>query len=368
MRILHVSGAKSWGGNEQQLLLLIKGMEERGFPQFLLCFKDTILEQLATSTTATVYAVEKASNYSFSYMKKFQEIVAANEIDIIHLHTSDALTRFVAADSIRQFKAKTIFSKKGMGSSSSFLSKIKYNYKNIDKILCVSKYVEDNFKEALSKKNYPKLAVVYDGVEGKEEKFTTPFLLKEKYKTGDKLLLGNIANHSKAKDLKTLIKTIHILVNELKMEDIHLIQIGAFSKYTNELQELVKENKLESYVSLTGFIENASAFLDQFDIFVMSSLREGGPSSVLEAFYHKVPVVSTRVGIVDETIKDGTNGFVAEVGNARQLAEKIVVLKNSEELRKQFAERSYSLFMDQFTVDHFVENTLFHYQELMKSL
>lgn len=367
MTVLHVSGAQVWGGNEQQLLYLINDLNRLGVTQKIFCFSETPLHKALESLTIEVFDSAPLNPYSRQYRSFLSELVKKNSIDIIHLHTSDSVTGYVVTDIIKHLKTPTLFARKGIRNKTSFLSRQKYNYKNIHGILCISEYVKKHFGEILSEKNKKKLVTVYNGVKVEDFPVKAKFQLREKLNLSmDSFIIGNIANHTNAKDLPTLINVVDHLVNNLKITDFHLVQIGDFSKNTDHLKKLVREKELDKYITFVGFVEKASSFLDQFNVFLMTSEREGGPSSVVEALYHKTPVISTKVGVVDEVIEDGVNGFTAEIRDHVQLAEKIARFKSSPELAEKFSLRSYEIFKKKFTADHLGKNTLAVYEKLVR--
>lgn len=366
MNVLHVSGARSWGGNEQQLMYLINELPKYGVVQKFFCYKNTPLSQKLQDKPVEILATDYMKPYSSSYRKELSKIVRDHKIDIIHLHTSDAVTGYVLTDIIYSLKTPTIYARKSIRRKNSYLSQLKYNYKNIHKFTCISDYVRVHFSTLLSKKNQEKLVIIRNGVNLNENKISAPYELRQKLNIPDsQLLVGNIANHTKAKDLSTLVRAIAYLVNDLGMKEFHLVQIGEFTKRTDEYKQLVKELGVENYITFMGFTEKASRFLQQFDVFVMSSEREGGPSSVVEAFYYKTPVISTKVGIVDEVIDSGENGFSAEVGDYKALGESILKLNNDPVLRKSFSESSHELFLKNFTAERLGQDTYEVYKSLL---
>ncbi|MCP9201087.1 glycosyltransferase family 4 protein [Gramella sp. GC03-9] len=368
MNILHISGARSWGGSEQQLLYLMNELPKYNVSQKLLCYKDTPLHMGCSQISENVIAIPYLKPTSSEYRQKLKSVIDENQIDIIHIHTNDALTGYILTDLFYNLKTRTILSRKSVRSSHSILSRLKYNYRNIDGIICVSKYVEKHFSRILTEKNRGKTIVVHDSVKENEEKPTKSFNIREKYNLSeDCFLIGNIANHTKAKDHPLLIKTLKELVKVRKLENIKLIQIGQFTALTEELKSLVQKNGLEDYIIYTDFVKDASELMDQFDVFLMTSKREGGPSSVIEAFSKKVPVVSTRVGVVEEAIEDGVNGFSSPVNDFHQLAQKLIALKENNSLREQFKQKSYDRFISDFTADKLGKETFMAYESLIKS-
>lgn len=353
MKILHISGARSWGGNEQQMIDFIPELQKLGVDNSVLGVAGSPLQQQCIEKGIVFIGAKKEKLNKFANYGYLKQLVKELRPDVLHLHTSDSLTVFTIADLLYRLKVKAVFSKKGMGSSSSLLSKFKYNYKNVAYSICVSQKVQQDFSKILSSKNKGKAVVVHDCVAPAvlDAKITVDDLRQKLAIPQEKLIVGNIANHTAAKDLATLINTADHLVNTMGVKDVVFVQIGAFSKLTPLLKETVKEKQLEDTVIFTDKIANASQYGPQFDIFLMTSEREGGPTSVLEAMYLEVPVVSTNVGVINEVIKDGINGFVAPVKDHKALAEKTNTLLRDKALQQVFTAKSKAIITEGFTVE-----------------
>ena len=178
-------------------------------------------------------------------------------------------------------------------------------------------------------------------------------------------IVGNIAIHTNAKDLPTFINVVDEVVNTLKRKDIKFVQIGEFSKNTPQLKQLVKEKDLEDYVFFTDKIEQAFSIVNQLDLFLMTSEREGGPTSVLESMLLGTPVVSTSVGVVPEVIKDGENGLVATVKDFKKLAKKLISLIDDSNLQSVFSEKSKIIITNHFTAKVIARKTIAEYKRLI---
>lgn len=366
MKILHVSGAIGWGGNEQQIVDLIPELNNLKVQNVVFGVRNSLLQKACEKRNisfveAKKNKLNKLQNYSY-----LKTLVKQINPDLIHLHTSDSLTVFTISDLLFRLKTKTVFSKKGMGASGSFLSKLKYNYSGIKSIFCVSKNVEKNFSEVLYKKNKFKTTIIHDCVSlailnSKEEiNLRDKFSINENY-----FIVGNIANHTRAKDLYTFINVVDDLVNKLGRKDIVFFQIGEFSRYTPHLQETVKEKNLEDYIIFTDKIENAFSLNSQFDLFLLTSQREGGPTSVLEAMLIGVPIVSTNVGVISDIIEDGINGFISPVSDHEDLCKKIQILLQDKNLQKKFIEKSKSRIKEEFVASKIANQTFLEYEKIL---
>nr|WP_317630835.1 glycosyltransferase [uncultured Flavobacterium sp.] len=338
MKVLHISGARGWGGNEQQLILNINELNILGTQNFIFGINNSDLHKAASENEINFISSKAKKLSKLSNISQLKNILKEKDIDVIHLHTSDSLTLFYLFSLFNKVTQKVIFSKKGIGSSSSFLSKLKYNSSKINHIICVSEAVKTDFSKILSPKNKSKLAVVYDCISTKDidvdANFISEFTNKYDIKPTD-FIIGSIANHTKAKDIPTLISAINILVTKYNVSNFKLVQVGEFSKLTPEFQAQIAALNLSNHIILTNKISNAKMLNIIFDVFVVSSSREGGPSSALESMLMQTLIVTTNVGIMPEIIKNNVNGFICEAGDPNQLAKSLFDAYTSEKINLQ---------------------------------
>lgn len=105
----------------------------------------------------------------------------------------------------------------------------------------------------------------------------------------------------------------------------------------SKLQNLVKEKGLEDRVLMPGSIDEVAQFVERSKIFVLTSNTEGMPNALIEAMVLGVPSISTDCpcGGPRELITDGENGFLIPVNGRAELAEKLKLLIDDEELYKK---------------------------------
>jgi glycosyltransferase involved in cell wall biosynthesis len=102
------------------------------------------------------------------------------------------------------------------------------------------------------------------------------------------------------------------------------------------------------------------------DVFVMPSLFEGGPTSVLEAMAMQKPVVATSVGMVPEVIEDGRTGLVVPPGDAATLATGVIRLLSQAEGRQEMALAARAHAVQDFSIDRMVERYLAAFAEVAR--
>ncbi len=105
------------------------------------------------------------------------------------------------------------------------------------------------------------------------------------------------------------------------------------------LESLAAQLQLDSHIIFAGMVPNSKVpeYLAASDVFVLPSLSEGFPISVLEAMAASLPVVTTKVRGLPEIIKDGENGFLVEPENPSEIAAKVLLLLEDDELRSRIS-------------------------------
>lgn len=166
----------------------------------------------------------------------------------------------------------------------------------------------------------------------------------------NKKIIGTIANFYPAKGLNNFIEA----AKQTELADTVFCVIGDGSGRA-KLEESIKNLGLNKKVFLIGRVDQAARYLPAFDVFVLPSLKEGFPWSVLEAMAAKLPVIATRVGAVSEVIEDGRNGLVVEPGRPELIAEKIKDLFANELKMKEMGIQANQTVILKFSPEKMVE-------------
>ena len=156
-----------------------------------------------------------------------------------------------------------------------------------------------------------------------------------------KLLINNfvivtIANLYPTKGLTILIEAVKKIKDMINIDNLKFVIIGEGAE-RNKLEALVQNYNLANTIFLPGAVVNAAEYLPAFDLFVLPSLKEGLPYTIMEAMAAGVPIIATNVGGVSSLI-DETTGKSIDPGDSEQLASTILwALKNPGETKKRAA-------------------------------
>lgn len=109
------------------------------------------------------------------------------------------------------------------------------------------------------------------------------------------------------------------------------------------------ENKMIDYY---GEQRDVRPLISKCSVFVLPSYHEGTPKTVLEAMAMGRPVVTTNAPGCKETVIDGVNGFLIEVKNKYELADKIEYLINHPDKAREMGMAGYQRAKEKYDVRH----------------
>jgi len=129
--------------------------------------------------------------------------------------------------------------------------------------------------------------------------------------------------------------------------------------------QTVKEWIEAGMVEYLGTTEDVRHFIQQADCVVLPSYREGTPRSLLEAASLCKPIVATRVPGCKHVVQDGFNGFLCNMKDPYDLAEKMRQMAglNDEQLKEMGKNGRIKMereFSDQIVIDKYL-NAITHY-------
>lgn len=122
-----------------------------------------------------------------------------------------------------------------------------------------------------------------------------------------------------------------------------------------KIQEAITAKGLRSHVEFVDFQKNVSKWLQRAKIFVLPSLwGEGCPTSILEAFGHKLPVLAHNIDGISELVEDGIDGFLFPVGS-RSFPEKITELLGDAKQLEQLGKKGREKVSKRFSLDSCID-------------
>lgn len=155
---------------------------------------------------------------------------------------------------------------------------------------------------------------------------------------------------------------IDLLVAILNLKELGILnkysvkfKIGGTGPEEENLKYFVKENQLTDYVDFLGWVsgDTKKQLLKESQIFVLPSYNEGLPIAILEAISYGVPIVSTKVGSINEAVYENYNGYLILPGNVTELVRGLEELIVDKDKRSLYGKQSRALAVDKFNANEY---------------
>lgn len=157
---------------------------------------------------------------------------------------------------------------------------------------------------------------------------------------------------SDRKGINYLVDAVALLPENFR-DELEVIIVGE-GPNKEALQQQAKNLGIEKIVHFMGYASNPFQYMVSFDLFVLPSLSEGLPVSLVESMYLGVPVLATDVQGNREILQGGRNGLVVPPRDSSSLARGIMEFYNN---RKTYLAKARQGKM--WVISHFSRNESF---------
>ena len=377
IRVCHIITKMVYGGASLGTLHLVQGLDQE-------CFESTIICGIQSENEGNLLADLKDRKFDVIIIPdivreinlvkdiraffKLIHVLRTNKYDVVHTHGSKAgvIGRLAAALSRVPIILFTVHGW-GLKAGSFFVCSI---FRLIERILAVfttkilfqtqADMTEANFYRIGKSNQY---VLIGNGIN------LRPFIyynkerarrVKEELRAVDKLIVGTVGRVSMQKNP---VGFINIAAQVLKQrDDVIFIFVGG-GEMLGDMEDLVKKHNLENSVLFMGVRDDVPEVMANFDVFVLTSLWEGMPRSLIEAMSLSKPVVVSAIGGIGELVTDGDNGFVVPVSEAPRYADRIAYLLNNPRVAKRIGQCAFKK-AEEYDYDKVVETVKRIYLDL----
>lgn len=163
------------------------------------------------------------------------------------------------------------------------------------------------------------------------------------------------------KDYETAIKSIAEVKG--KNGNVHFDLVG-YGELESKIRGWLKLYQIEDITTVYINPHNIPELLNEADIYLSTSLFEGTSNSIMEGMNANMPIVCTNVGDNSYLVENGKNGFLAPVGDYKQLSCFILDLLNNETLCKKMGKQSKEHLVKDYSVEIFRKR----YKDLLREV
>ncbi|RTR36411.1 glycosyltransferase family 1 protein [Robertmurraya yapensis] len=361
IKVLHVCPSLDKGGLEEVIYNLVKNSNDNEYDVSVAYFNGGLVSDRLEEKGYTCYKLSGAGK--IDKIKEFMKVIKENEIDIVQAHFcfSGILAAKLSGVKIIETVHNTYVG---------FINptgKLKYSlYLNmVDCIVSVSNEVSRfNFKN-FSIGNKSKCKVITNSIDPERLNPSDKSVEKIKEEFGiptNKRVISTLSRIDSQKGLEYFIEAAKKLNTEYD-DLVFLIPGTGDEKYAEKLKEsIINDNNIR----FIGHVTKVNQLYKIMDIFVISSLWEGGPLTLLEAMAYGKAVIATPVGITPEVIENGINGYLVNVEDVDDLYEKIKDLLDNNKRSLRLGQQAKKDFEDKFSNEIMISNYKNLYRTLIK--
>lgn len=373
MNVLCVINTLHKGGAEAHLLLLAKGLLSRGVTCEVAYLRSAVgggsvdLRDTFEDAGIRTHYLECERSYDPRSGIRLGRLLASKEWDVLHSHLprADAAAVFCKLTHRRQTWISTLHHPYDNAyAGAPLITAMAPMWRQADGIIAVSEAVRQ-WAIARLKVSAERVHTIVHGIDV-EARNQTRWETSGGSSTGDRCCVGSIGRYEERKGHETLILA---MVSVLKQFPGAHLRIAGHDPWGHGgvLRKLIVDLNLEQHVHLVGFMEDKEQFFSDIDVFAFASRSEGFGIVVLEAMEAGIPVVVSNISPLNEIIRPGTSGLVAEREDPRSFADAIVSLFRDRTYMRQIAEGGRQRVASEFSQGRMVDRTLQYYLDVVNS-
>lgn len=348
MKILHTEASTGWGGQEIRILREAKGMREKGHSVLFATQKGAQLIEKARKEGFEVHEYSFRYKHVLSTLPSLIRLILREKVDVINTHSSlDAWIAGVAARIARRGIVRTRHLSAPIRSG--WNSRILYNWL-ADQVVTTCEEVVPMIRQQASLPSH-RCQSIPTGVEladlvTREEEVDT--FRKQMGIQPDELVFGTCCVLRSWKRVDDLLHAAHLLRDHPKLRWL-IIGSGPGDPYLRKLHESLD---LGDRVLFTGHLHSPYTAIKALDGFLLLSMaNEGVSQASLQAAALERPLITTRIGGLDEVCLEGITGYQVESKNPSQVAEKVLLLAKDQTKRREMGVAARKLVEDKFTME-----------------
>ena len=175
-------------------------------------------------------------------------------------------------------------------------------------------------------------------------------------------VVAQVARLDYLKDHLTAIRAIERVAREC--DRVRLLLVGDGPERA-AIEAEIQKRGVSSQVRLLGIRSDVSRVLAASDAFLLTSISEGIPLTIIEAMCAGLPVVSTRVGGIPEIVEDEVTALLATAGDDEGLADRLLRLSADPQLREEMGKRGRVHAISHFSEDRMHSEYAALYREML---
>ena len=349
VRLLELRNTYKWGGGPDKTVLLSAERHDRSRVGVVVAYIRDVRDhefsigEKARAKGLTFYEVEERSKFDLRVLKKLKHIILAHDINLVHGHDYKSdLMAYLLRLWLRNRNIKLVSTAHAwvmLGWKGAFYRRMDLELmRRFDHLIAVSQAT----KQEMVTGGVPSglISVIHNGI---DTEYWSPKHVRGSLR--DELgiqkaypVIGYVGRIMPEKDLETWLRAAAIVARKFPEAQFVLVGEGKDDRTARQLKRLAGDLGIAARTHFTGYRFDLLPVYAAFDIFLLTSRREGLPNSILEAMALALPVVTTDVAGARELVANGCTGYVLPQGDHAGLARALITLAENDQLRLQLSQ------------------------------
>ena len=363
MNILEINSGTGWSGGQYQVLLLSRGLRERGHHVVVACPPGSALAEKASKEGLSVEPVRMRGEWDLKAVHDLYRIMRRHRIEVVNTHKPKPHTLALLAAFLARVPVVVATRRVSFPLRRHLFRWLKW-VGGVNKIIAVAKKV----KEGLVRSGVPeeKVVTIYGAIDTKRfHPGAADASIRHEFGLDEQTpVVGKVADYRSWKGYEVFLEAAALILSE--NPQVRFFAIGKETGYYAQMQNTARRLGIERQVVFTGFREDVERFYRVMSVSVnCATAGEGLPGVLRESLAMEVPVVATDVGGSREVVADGETGFLVPPRDPKALAQAILRLLRDPKLRTTMGRNGRKRVEERFSVEAMVTRTEALYQEAL---
>jgi glycosyltransferase involved in cell wall biosynthesis len=345
MRIVAHNGARIWGGAERATVALLEGLAGRGHEVLLLC-NAHVVEAEASRRGIPARICALGGDVALPHSLRLAGVLRRITPDVFIVGTFKKL--FLATLGARLAGVPRVVARVGLETDTPRSGKYRFALRHWTDGVAVNASRMIAPFAGLDGFGQERVALIHNGVRPPNRRNPAGAVRIELGIDADTFVIGTVARLARQKRIDRLLDVVSTLPR-----DVHCVIAGGGEERL-QLKQRATALDLDGRVHFLGDRDDIADVLDSFDVFVVSSDREGISNAMLEGMSLGLPVISTPVSGADDALGAPDNGeragIIAEF-SAESIAEAVLALRDDSSLRQSLGAAAKTRAAAEFSME-----------------
>jgi glycosyltransferase involved in cell wall biosynthesis len=355
-------------GTEKQLIGIITRLNRKQYHPLIICLRESDWmknNQLPCKHFVLGYRGFFSINF-IQVVRNLAKIIESERIDIIQTFFEDSIFVGFLGKLLSKNKIIMISSRRDIGLGrvnqpwyhALYPIALSYINRQFDGIVANSEKVKV-YVATREKTTKSKITVINNGVSIPAKSTKIPKTIN---KQKNMIWIGVLASLTPVKRHDLIIYAANEILPLVKNNRFKIIFLGDGPE-RSRLEMIVKDLKMRDTVIFEGSVSDVPSYLQNIDLGVLCSDREGLSNAILEYMACGLPVIATSVGGNVELVNE-ENGICISKNSIPELSKSLLKLIESESMRMKMGEASLRKINEKYSWERSMQELEHYYNSL----